>query len=84
MHRSSLVHIEYLYQLESAGKNRVERREAVLDYSSQSEHPLMLAGRCGMDHGKSTLLSEAMDVKIPVLKIEILLPPNVPPKHYGI
>lgn len=42
----------------------------------------MLAGRCGMDHGKSTLLSEAMDVEIPVLKIEILLLPNVPPKRY--
>lgn len=43
----------------------------------------MLAGRCGMDHGKSTLLSDTMDVEIPVLKIEILLLPNVPPKRYG-
>lgn len=43
----------------------------------------MFAGWCGMDHGKPTLLSEEMDVEIPVLKIEISLLPNVPPKRYG-
>lgn len=63
-HLSVLVCLEYLHWLdETSGKNRVERR-GVLDQSSQSGHPLILAGRCRMDHGMPSLFFELIDVEI--------------------